>query len=353
MRRLVSAAAFLCLGLNIALAPVGAAVPDFVPQPSDIYERFSAFEEPRSDVPVGALWIQGYGAFGDGAAPDNLATIKSLSGVVMTRELQLGLAAGILNLFGIDPGYKKNISARFSDLTIVKVKDVAKLSGPAGEPRIVEALRAGSITISTDSDISLDLQKRGLPGSFPVTGRTDAGRRKTWTIDGKDMFIAFRVGTLSEVRGEERDFPLRRVGGQLEAKIDEYRVLLDLPQADRCACPSSPQAAGPACPDENKVWIHIGKDELPTPASPGSTAITVSGEESAAPISLALTVPKADGKGGLFTSLSVRIKSASKRSSPEIKVPQCDRTAHRPTQLSAAYEGHRVQILSEPKAPGW
>jgi hypothetical protein len=97
----------------IAASPA-TAMPDFVPSPSGIYEDFTALAEPRTEVPVGALWVEGYGPTGEGAAADNIATIKSLTGVTINRETHLGLFSGILNLFvngGPIPGQRGGVKA--------------------------------------------------------------------------------------------------------------------------------------------------------------------------------------------------------------------------------------------------
>lgn len=88
-----SPAMVLCTAVALVAASPAAGMPDFVPSPGGVYEDFTALAEPRTEVPVGALWVQGYGPTGEGAAADNLVTIKSLTGVTINRETQLGIAA--------------------------------------------------------------------------------------------------------------------------------------------------------------------------------------------------------------------------------------------------------------------
>ena len=135
----------------LAVASPGRSHPDFIPNPHQTFEGFVSINAPRPDVPVGALWIQGYGPTGEAASPDNVETVRSLNGVTIDKNLQLSASAGLLSLFGIDPRLRDHFTAHFTDLTLVRVKDPSKLSGPAGEPRILEALKAGGITISSDS----------------------------------------------------------------------------------------------------------------------------------------------------------------------------------------------------------
>lgn len=100
----------------------------FAPNPRQAYPGFVGINPPRADVPVGAPWIDGYGSTGDGASPDNLETVKSLSALSIDKNLQLDLDIGILGLLGIDPKVHDHYVAHFSDISIVRVKDVSRLS---------------------------------------------------------------------------------------------------------------------------------------------------------------------------------------------------------------------------------
>src|SRR4028118_663436 len=120
----------LCAATLAATAPTSsAAAPSYVPTGSDIFDDYTALSEPRADVPVGALWVQDYGPFGEGAAADNLLTVRSVSGLSLNREQNLRLTLGVLSFLNIDPGLRSQMTARFSDITIVRVKEVGKLSG--------------------------------------------------------------------------------------------------------------------------------------------------------------------------------------------------------------------------------
>jgi hypothetical protein len=338
-------------GASLLVAPAAAA-PDFVPKPSDVYERYTALGEPRSELPVGALWIQGYGAYGDGAAADNVVTLKSLTGVAINRELQLSLTAGLLKLFGVDPSYRSRVTARFTDLSIVQVKDPAKLAGPLGELRIVEALRAGTITISTESDFELGLQTVPQMQSLPLIGQGESGRRRSWTIDGKDMFIAFRVASLRSVRGDDQKVPLRRSAAGIEAELDNYRMAFGTTELDRCVCGASATADVDRCKSEKAVAVRITSIGSPLLAAATGETPRLFAQDSAMTLELALPVPRADGKGGLFTSISIRLKLPLSVPLGSKGSPQCVPKLGR-GELLVAYQGRRLEALSTPEAPGW
>lgn len=347
--------AILMLGVAsiLAASAAHAAVPDFVPTSGKIFEEYHAMDQPRTDVPVGALWIQNYGPTGEGAAADNLETIKSLTGVAINNDLQLSLTAGLFTLFGLDPSYKNRVTAKFTDIAIVRVKDMAKLTGPSEEPRIYEALKAGTITITTDNSIGLDLDAGARARGLPVLGRLDTGRNKSLTIDGRDMFIAYRVATLKAVHGKADEVRMRlaNVGG--EATISEYRIVLDTAELEKCMAEAAGAEQVKACEAGKDVGLVVLKAGSQAANPPGAPAVTYNLSRDAGQSKmLPLPVPVADGRGGLFTSMLVRLDldNAGAKGS--------DLTKARvglggKSRLTVSLRGTRLETLTDPQARGW
>jgi hypothetical protein len=343
---------FLLAALLASAAPA-ATMPDFVPKPSEVYEGYVALEMPRTDVPVGALWVQDYGPSGEGAAADNLVTERSLSQVTINSELHLGLTAGILNLFGLDPSYRNKLSARFGDLSIVRVKDMSKLSGPSSEPRIYEAVRAGTVTITTDNDIGLDLDTRVAGKNLPIVGRSDNGRRRSFSIDGKDMFIAFRVASQEEVKSSVEGVKLRRSEDGWQAVLHGHEFVLQTAQA----CGSS--LAGPRSeqPSPSLLRAQPGTDSPNSPpaiggaVAPDTPQSVPAGSTREKPFVLPLRVPVADGKGGLFERANVEIapKLATDNKGQATLCSASEPSLRANVQLL----GRRLQPFRSPRAPRW
>lgn len=84
-----------------------------------------ALKPPRAEVPVGAIWVSSVGPAGEGADPENLETVRSVNGLAKDQSLQLSLSLGLTGLLGIDPKLRDHYSARFSDLEIVRIKDLS------------------------------------------------------------------------------------------------------------------------------------------------------------------------------------------------------------------------------------
>ncbi|MFL6725206.1 MAG: hypothetical protein ACJ8FS_01675 [Sphingomicrobium sp.] len=309
----------------LLLSTAAVAAPDFAPNPRQAYVGFVAINPPRAEVPVGALWIDGYGPTGAAADKDNLETLRSLNSLTIDKNLQLALSVGLLDLIGIDPKLRDHYVAHFTDLSMVRVKDISKLAGPKGEPRIIEALKAGSVTISSDSDFGLNAQSIGFQKSN-VNGSTSNDRARTYSIEAHDMFVAIHVATPELVASPERELHLSN--DLRSAQIDDFLILIS---REKCAQRSIPCRPSIGVVKENSFG-----------AAPLTSATDIGSDFSAR---LSLPVPIADGKGGLFDSLLVRWVA----SCPEARSEGC---RDRP-RLFARYAGTRLADLASIRAKSW
>lgn len=303
------------------------AAPDFVPSPKQSFDGFTALNAPKADVPVGALWINGFGPTGEAAATDNLETERSLNGVVIDKGLQLSLTAGLFDLLGIEPRLRSHFNARFVDLNIVRVKDVSRLAGPVGEPRIVAALKAATIIVTTDNDAGLNARTLSWD-IHPVEGQSVNGRTRAYSIEGRDLFIAVRVAVSERIRGRSERLSL--VTGSSDTRSgdqDSYRYILRYPaclvRADDEVCP--PAAVGLARLNTRTD----GQPDAYVPFRPDGTA------------ELPLPVPLPDGTGGLYTRVTI---SADR----DCRGRRCLRDG-----VQLTYWGERLRNLDSVKPVSW
>ncbi len=319
MRSLLS----LALTVGLTFAVTASAAPEFAPDPKQAFERFVGINPPRSDVPVGALWIKGYGPTGEPAGTDNVETVRSLNGLTIDKNLQLSLGVGVLDLLGIDPKARDHYTAHFADLSIVRVKDITKLAGPKGEPRIIEALKAGSVTVSSDSAIGLNAQKLGWQQG--VDGNTTNDRSKSYSIEGHDMFIAIHVATRTITHAKEQE--LRLSAGLGSARLDDYLIVLLKDHCSEGAKGCSPK-------------LGVAKINSQTVESVPGLPVDARGK-----LALNLPVPIADGAGGLFDAIALRWLP----SCTEHKADDCGKAG----RLFATYQGTRLadEKIEHPK--GW
>jgi hypothetical protein len=314
----------LKLALVLAILPASAsAAPTFAPNPRQAFEGFAAINPPRADVPVGALWINDYGPTGDGAGKDNLETVRSLNGVTIDKNMQLSLSLGLFQLFGIDPKARDHYTAHFTDLSLVRVKDMGALTGPKGEPRIIEALKAGSVSISSDTEIGLNGQNAVWQrGTVQASGNAD--RSRVYSIEARDMFIAIHVATPEITQSKEQ--VLRIADDGASARIDDFLIAI---RQGHCVQTAS-------CKPE----LGVMKINTQMPANVATSPLEPSDS-----VGLPLPVPISDGQGGLYTKLALHwIAPCS-----EGKKGGCGKTS----RIIAQYEGARLQDLPKIEAKGW
>lgn len=317
MRALLSLTALLALPVSACAV----AAPSFAPSPRQAFVGFVGINPPRADVPVGALWIEGYGPVGDAASPDNVETVRSLNGLTIDKNLQLSLNLALFDLLGVDPKARDHFAARFTDLSIVRVKDVSGLTGPKGEPRIVEALKAGTVTVSSDSEFGLTGQKLGFETRLDAAGI--AGSTRTHAIEARDMFVAIRVARYQTTQGAQREL---RIGpAQPSIALDGYTLGLS-----REHCPAQTD-----CQPNVAITKHGSGLDSKLPAQFGADGSVL----------LELPVPMADGKGGLFTALRLTwLASCTSRPA---------RRCRNNPRLLARYEGARLVDLHSALPARW
>ena len=308
--------------LLLLLAGPAMAAPDFLPSPKQSYEGFVALKMPRPEVPVGALWVRGYGPVGEPASNDNVETVRSLNGLSIDRNLQLSLTAGLFELLGIEPRYRDRFTARFTDLAIVRVRDLSRLSGPGREPRIIEALKAGSIVLSSDGEAGISVRSGFRLSPQEASGAS--ARTRSYSIEARDMFVALRIATLEVSRSEPRE--LRLDPKHRNGRADRFEV-----RVDDASC----QTEAALC--RAKVAI-VGADE------PADVPVNAELDESGT-AQLELPVPIADRRGGLYTMIRIsRVRPCSVQ-----KVPSCGRSV----RYFSSLEGQRLDPLKATADLAW
>jgi hypothetical protein len=292
--------------------------------------------------------VQGYGATGEGAAAANLETIRSVNGLTVNRNLQASLTLGLLNFLGIDPGLRSQVTARFSDLSIVRVKDVAQLAGPSGEPRIYEALKAGSVTISTDRNFSLNLNTAGISRAIPLTGRATSGLTRSYSLDARDMFIAIRVVTPMVVRTRQRTIEIGRAA-TVSTGVDKYQVDIDARPLKACIDAALTAEAVDTCKRDADVTIRTTRP-LSGDADRLSTQL-VTYRMGGSPVAIPLLVPLSDDRGGLLTEITIDLALRLHEQPTRTGVGRFRLSSD--SQVTIGLKGTRMAPCNDPDGIGW
>jgi hypothetical protein len=154
---------------------------------------YKLMDAPTSDLPIGAEWRQGIGPSGSSTGPDNIVVRRSFSTLSLSRSARRGLEIKLAEYIGLEPNTEAKLSATISEVTIASVRDGTLLPLAVGDMYLADAMKASRITIETGSQVAArlasDLGARGV--RVTTEGHTDGV--DTLTLDGADLYFAYRV----------------------------------------------------------------------------------------------------------------------------------------------------------------
>jgi hypothetical protein len=164
---------------------------------------FKVLELPRTEIDLGAVWIDGVGPQSVGLGARELVTVGSLSrGTIVSHgAFSAGVAVGLGNWFGGTATASTTTSARVTieEASIVRVANASTLPHVAGTRYLWEAVRAERFSIedATKSSAELAMRTHALLPSAQVS----AIGEHSLAIQARNVFVAYRV--ISFVAGEE------------------------------------------------------------------------------------------------------------------------------------------------------
>lgn len=154
---------------------------------------FYALSLPQSDIPIGAKWRPGIGPDGNGAPPSNLLTATAPTALNSTQTRQAGIQLGLAKFLGLSGDAADSTSVELSNLQVVRVRSLESTELSSGEAILYEGLKAGSIKVNYKANAAGEIEAAVEAQGLPITGRTAGGDTKTLTLDGSDLFIAYKV----------------------------------------------------------------------------------------------------------------------------------------------------------------
>ncbi|QHL92056.1 hypothetical protein GVO57_14320 (plasmid) [Sphingomonas changnyeongensis] len=161
---------------------------------------YKIMDAPSSEVPIGALWLQGQGPAGPGTESTNVITRRSFSSLILNRAARRGLELRFAEYLGLQPGIAAKLSVSVSDISIMSVRDTAALGYQPGEAFLSDAMKASRITITTESKAEAELMAGLSSQGLHVSGKSTIDGHETLTVEGLDLFFAYRVLRLQKDR---------------------------------------------------------------------------------------------------------------------------------------------------------
>jgi hypothetical protein len=157
------------------------------------FKDYTPISTPQTGVPVGALWLPGTGASGDGADPANLRIVKGADNSVVTRNLKQSVGLTVGTFLGLGADRAKNLKVDLGDIQIHRVRDLTALDAQVGQQVILAAIKAGTISLTGDEAITATLKAAAQAKGIPIAGEIGGGKTSTLRLNGSDLFLAFQV----------------------------------------------------------------------------------------------------------------------------------------------------------------
>lgn len=204
---------------------------------TNILSGFQLLSAPRSDIAIGAEWIENVGPQGAGLDQDKLFVVSSLTAADFNTNSQFeaGLAAKLAAKIGFNTGGGSAVRRvfRFERAEIVRVRDIAALRMGDDVQYVWEGIRLQNFSVvdSNASGARAALTLALPAASVNISGETGGGTSNEVTVSGAGLYVAYRVIKLAAMPpynvADVTFHPTQRVSsGHLGSEYDvEFRRL--------------------------------------------------------------------------------------------------------------------------------
>lgn len=163
------------------------------PSVTDVLSGYKLLSNPRTGIPIGAVWYQGTGPNAEGAASENIVRDDGAAVLNFTQVQRRVLAANVASFIGLTGVQAKHLIVDLSDLKVVRVKDIFQVGVTPDDSVLYEGISAGRMTFRYRRRLGLDLGSRFAAKGIPVDAKLTTGNIESVTVDGTDLYLAYRV----------------------------------------------------------------------------------------------------------------------------------------------------------------
>lgn len=203
---------------------------------SDPLTGYQIMDNPRSSVPLGAIWINNFGPNGNGIDATDIEQIRGIESYTYTSQINADMTAKLANMLGISGNIAKRVSLTLQGIEIYRVKDIFLSTAVAGENILYEAVKVQKITAESTSggiaEISSQLQSKGIPFVIDIGG--SGGQRAS--IDGSNLFIAFKVISFVQLDYGRNNVLIDGWATDFFMSTHGYQIKTDASSIHECAC---------------------------------------------------------------------------------------------------------------------
>jgi len=198
-----------------------------------LFGGYRVMEIPKADVPLGARWIDGYGPAGEGVRPEDVVVESGIASLDSSNGRERSASLRIEPVASAASASRNSMAAELSEVAIHRVKDVAALGLRPGESWLYEAIKAGEVNVqvgqSGTGDVALGV--RGFP--LDVAAEADGASQRSVTVQGTNLFVAYRVIRAEPVRAKKERSRFVRVPNGFSAAAGGYTASI---VGQSCSC---------------------------------------------------------------------------------------------------------------------
>jgi hypothetical protein len=201
----------------------------------NLLKGFEVLNIPRENISLGAEWINGVGANGNGVLPSNIIKSKSLNIFNSNKDFKQQIDLGILNFLGLSGDYLKNATITYKGLNIYTVADLAKTDIRSGQSILYEGIKADSINVKLNENIDASL-KALIDEKIKIGIETDYN--KGVSFSGDNLFLAYRVFEIGNLKIKTKEASFKKSISSIRthrAKIMDYEITLDVRALEKCS----------------------------------------------------------------------------------------------------------------------
>jgi hypothetical protein len=197
---------------------------------------YKVMDNPRSFVPVGAIWINNYGPNGIGVADENIEIVEGVDRYSFNSSTNAEATLSVARMVGLSSRNAKNIDVIIEGLQMYRVRDIFSLGVTSGQNVLYEAVKAKSIKIDLSGQLGADvralLQAKGIPYNVFVRGNN----KESITIDSSNLFFAYRVVGFVYLDHSRFNVLVDGYANDIFFSANGYQMVADASSLDDCFC---------------------------------------------------------------------------------------------------------------------
>lgn len=170
-----------------------------------LFDKFQILNVPRSDISIGAEWIDDIGVSNSSLNSSDIIEIPSIAEYNLNSEtdFNVGVKLNILALFGLSGTYQSstNYDLKIKNASTVRVANMDKLKYSVGRTFVWEGIKVKSISLNVSKrkadSISASFKK--INKQIEILPNQDLNAGESFLINGLDLFVAYRLVKFSSI----------------------------------------------------------------------------------------------------------------------------------------------------------